>query len=147
MTIYKSSIFGIKILNIKRTILITNYKMLPGYIIIIYIDFTNGRTAYDNALINIYCDLPFSRNQSGKCTACGYERKDDKENCLRLPEMYILENRYIIGRILGNGGFGITYKAFDILNQCYCAVKEFVPLGVVKIIHHLYYFWNIRQLF
>ncbi len=70
--------------------------------------------------------------QSGKCTACGYERKDDKENCLRLPEMYILENRYIIGRILGNGGFGITYKAFDILNQCYCAVKEFVPLGVVK---------------
>ena len=27
--------------------------------------------------------------QSGKCTACGYERKDDKENCLRLPEMLI----------------------------------------------------------
>lgn len=68
---------------------------------------------------------------TGKCALCGFDRMEEKHNPLRLPEQFLLANRYIIGRILGSGGFGITYKAFDLLNQCYCAVKEFVPVGVV----------------
>ncbi len=68
---------------------------------------------------------------TGRCTRCGFRRQEEKQNPMRLPEMSFLGNRYLIGRILGNGGFGITYKAFDVLNQCICAVKEFVPVGVV----------------
>lgn len=68
---------------------------------------------------------------TGRCTCCGFRRQEEKQNPMRLPELSFLGNRYLIGRILGNGGFGITYKAFDVLNQCICAVKEFVPIGVV----------------
>lgn len=68
---------------------------------------------------------------SGRCPACGFCRQEEKQSHLALPEMYRLENRYLIGRILGCGGFGITYKAYDLLNQCFCAVKEYTPLGIV----------------
>lgn len=68
---------------------------------------------------------------TGRCTRCGFSRQEEKQNPMRLPELSFLGNRYLIGRILGYGGFGITYKAFDVLNQCVCAVKEFVPIGVV----------------
>lgn len=69
--------------------------------------------------------------ESGKCMLCGFDRKAEKRNPMRLPEMYVLEERYVVGCILGSGGFGITYKAFDVLNQRSCAVKEFVPIGGV----------------
>lgn len=42
----------------------------------------------------------------------------------------MLGSRYILGRVLGIGGFGITYKAFDTLYQQVCAVKEFAPSGL-----------------
>lgn len=78
------------------------------------------------------CPNCFAGNiASGMCTVCGFDRQDEKQSHMRLPEMYLLEDRYLIGRVLGCGGFGITYKAFDILNQCFCAIKEFVPLGLV----------------
>lgn len=78
------------------------------------------------------CPHCFQGNvESGKCMLCGFDRQAEKRNPMRLPEMYVLEERYVIGCILGSGGFGITYKAFDVLNQCCCAVKEFVPIGVV----------------
>lgn len=66
------------------------------------------------------------------CCLCGFDRRDEKTNPLRLPEFYRLNGRYLLGRTLGFGGFGITYKAFDLMNRCYCAVKEFVPAGISK---------------
>ncbi len=47
-----------------------------------------------------------------------------------LPEGTLLGNRYIVKSVLGIGGFGITYKAFDTLKQKICAVKEFSPSGL-----------------
>lgn len=47
-----------------------------------------------------------------------------------LPRGTLLGNRYRIEQILGIGGFGITYKAFDNLYQKICAVKEFAPSGL-----------------
>ena len=43
----------------------------------------------------------------------------------------MIRDRYQIGRALGQGGFGITYIAWDILMQKCVAVKEFYPSGTV----------------
>lgn len=44
-----------------------------------------------------------------------------------LPQGTILQNRYELISVIGNGGFGITYRAVDQLLNCYVAVKEFFP--------------------
>lgn len=58
------------------------------------------------------------------------EKQINSGNVLALPMDYELQKRYKIGQVLGAGGFGITYKAFDKVNKIYCAVKEYVPLGI-----------------
>lgn len=44
-----------------------------------------------------------------------------------LTENYVLKNRYKITQVIGMGGFGITYKAFDNVLQKNVAIKEFFP--------------------
>ena len=47
-----------------------------------------------------------------------------------LPDGTALEHgRYEIRMTLGNGGFGITYKAWDYRLQRFVAIKEFFPDG------------------
>ena len=44
-----------------------------------------------------------------------------------LPRFTILHQRYMIGRVLGKGGFGVTYVALDLQNNSLCAIKEYMP--------------------
>jgi serine/threonine protein kinase len=46
---------------------------------------------------------------------------------LALPENTILAGQYVIVRVLGQGGFGITYEAIDHKTGQKVAVKEFFP--------------------
>lgn len=66
------------------------------------------------------------------CPHCGYVKGSGKRDIYMLGLGVVLRNgRYIIGKVLGNGGFGITYKAWDtVLNRC-VAIKEFYPSGMV----------------
>lgn len=41
----------------------------------------------------------------------------------------ILKERYKVGRILGEGGFGITYLGFDQVLEMTVAIKEYFPLA------------------
>lgn len=66
----------------------------------------------------------------GCCQKCGYVHTDPSEGTRTLPPGTLLGNRYTIGRVLGIGGFGITYKAFDNLYREICAIKEFAPSGM-----------------
>lgn len=70
--------------------------------------------------------------QNHVCGKCGYDEDKSKSNALALPKFTVLNSRYLVGRIIGSGGFGITYKAYDITNNAIRAIKEYVPMGVVS---------------
>ncbi len=49
-----------------------------------------------------------------------------------LPAGTMLVERYRIGSVLGRGGFGITYRAFDSHLQRFVAIKEMFPDGSTR---------------
>ena len=61
------------------------------------------------------------------CPHCGYIRGTKADIASHMQPESILHKRYIIGRVLGFGGFGVTYLGFDaVLNQK-VAIKEYLP--------------------
>ena len=77
------------------------------------------------------CPNCFSQSFNGKtCSSCQYEKKE--ENCIEDLKLFCsLKNRYIVGRSLGAGGFGITYVAYDRLRDQKVCIKEYFPMGLV----------------
>ncbi len=77
------------------------------------------------------CPNCFTQSFNGvSCSSCGYEMKDGK--CIEdLKLFYKLKKRYVIGRSLGAGGFGITYVAYDLFTDNRVCVKEYFPMGLV----------------
>lgn len=66
------------------------------------------------------------------CPYCGYY-EDMQENPInRLPHGVVLNGRYIVGKTLGVGGFGITYKAWDTKLETVVAIKEYYPSAIVN---------------
>ena len=65
------------------------------------------------------------------CPYCGYPVQPQNEPH-QLPVGTMLRNRYQVGRVLGQGGFGITYLGRDTLMETTVAIKEFYPSGVVN---------------
>lgn len=63
---------------------------------------------------------------NGPCASCGWPGTA-KPVYDALPAGTVLHNRYIIGRVLGRGGFGITYLAYDSHESRRVAVKEYLP--------------------
>ncbi|MCR5576171.1 MAG: leucine-rich repeat protein [Oscillospiraceae bacterium] len=64
----------------------------------------------------------------GACPYCGYDASGDAEKYpLALKPGSILNGRYIVGRVLGQGGFGITYIAWDDRMKERVAIKEYFP--------------------
>ena len=65
---------------------------------------------------------------AGICPVCGYDTlKNRQEYPQALPAGSILFGRYVLGRVLGQGGFGITYLARDYQTGTKVAIKEFFP--------------------
>ena len=65
------------------------------------------------------------------CPRCGYPVNPQNESH-QLPVGSMLRDRYQVGRVLGQGGFGITYLGRDTLMETVVAIKEFYPSGVVN---------------
>ena len=67
----------------------------------------------------------------GKYPVCGCNV--NMENAPhQLPVNTILYGRYIVGRVLGAGGFGITYIGYDLKLDGRVAIKEYYPSGAAN---------------
>lgn len=65
------------------------------------------------------------------CPHCGYTEGDAPAEEYMLYAGTMLQDRYVVGQVLGFGGFGITYKAFDTKLERTVAIKEYYPAGLV----------------
>ncbi|MCH8978702.1 MAG: serine/threonine protein kinase [Armatimonadetes bacterium] len=54
------------------------------------------------------------------------------EGPVALREGTVLDERYAVGRVLGRGGFGLTYAVEDLARGTPAVVKELAPLGSVR---------------
>lgn len=61
------------------------------------------------------------------CPHCGYDPKKQTERDYALRPGTILNGKYLVGSVLGQGGFGITYICFDLALEQKVAVKEYFP--------------------
>ena len=66
--------------------------------------------------------------KEGPCPYCGFDlAENEKKFPVALRAGTVLNDRYIVGRVLGQGGFGITYLALDTQLNAKVAIKEFMP--------------------
>lgn len=66
------------------------------------------------------------------CPHCGYIEGSGAKELYHLYPGTILNDRYIVGQVLGFGGFGITYMVWDKTLNTIMAVKEYYPNGLVN---------------
>jgi len=63
------------------------------------------------------------------CPYCGYVEQAPEsgaESVYLLPGT-ILQGRYVVGKVLGAGGFGVTYVGWDTALETKIAIKEYLP--------------------
>ena len=65
------------------------------------------------------------------CPHCG-SGADVRNQAHQLPAGTILKNQFQVGRVLGQGGFGITYIGLDLNLDTVVAIKEFFPVAIVN---------------
>ena len=63
---------------------------------------------------------------------CGTRKGFAQEPAFALPAGSILHGRYLVGAVLGNGGFGITYIGYDLKEDRRVAIKEYLPTGMAN---------------
>ena len=66
------------------------------------------------------------------CPKCGYDPEKNRPTDYVLHPGAILKGKYLLGRTLGQGGFGITYVGWDLALERKVAIKEYFPAGQVS---------------
>jgi serine/threonine protein kinase/uncharacterized cupredoxin-like copper-binding protein len=66
-------------------------------------------------------------SNSSLCSRCGWREGTPPASAVFLPPRTILDGRYLLGKVLGAGGFGITYLAWDLNLSLKLAIKEYFP--------------------
>lgn len=61
------------------------------------------------------------------CPYCGYEVGTPAREAYHMEPGSLLSDRYLIGSVLGYGGFGVTYIGWDLVLERKVAVKEYLP--------------------
>ena len=66
------------------------------------------------------------------CPNCAFTPGSQKGQEFAQPHETILAGKYQVGRVLGQGGFGITYTGWDLSLERKVAIKEYYPSGQVS---------------
>ena len=72
-----------------------------------------------------YCMNPVEPDTP--CKVCGLTSGNYTPAPHHLPPGTVLKGRYLIGRVLGEGGFGRTYIGCDLQLELKVAIKEYFP--------------------
>lgn len=69
------------------------------------------------------------RGSEPVCIKCGFDSRSMGENTgpQLSPGTPLAEGKYLLGRVLGVGGFGITYLGYDTRLKVKVAIKEYFP--------------------
>ncbi len=80
-----------------------------------------------------YCPYCMTLTMPGEpCPNCGRTGGAYTAQPHQLPPGTMLAGRYLLGRVLGEGGFGITYIGWDTRLKLRVAVKEYYPVNHVS---------------
>ena len=80
----------------------------------------------------MYCPNCFDgRFTDNHCNVCGYKIQGE-QSLLYLKPNTVLNQKYVVGKCLGQGGFGITYKAYNKLLNQMVAIKEYLPSNLAS---------------
>ena len=71
------------------------------------------------------------RADTARCPYCGFCPSEYQQNPRCLPPDTILAGKYLVGKVLGEGGFGITYMGYDLNMKTRVAIKEYFPVELV----------------
>ena len=72
----------------------------------------------------------FQEKEPGSlCPHCGFD-ENAEQPYLALPLGTLLNGRYMLGKVLGVGGFGITYLGYDLTLEIRVAIKEYLPSSI-----------------
>lgn len=61
------------------------------------------------------------------CPVCDWTEGTPPDVPVQLAPRTVISEKYMVGRVLGQGGFGITYLAWDLLLSRKLAIKEYFP--------------------
>jgi serine/threonine protein kinase len=64
------------------------------------------------------------------CPACNWREGTPAASILELAPGTVINGVYVLGRVVGEGGFGVTYIGWDLANRRRVAVKEYFPRTV-----------------
>lgn len=73
-----------------------------------------------------------NRDSVGTCPHCGYNLSQIRSESHQLQPLTKLADKYLVGKVIGEGGFGISYLGFDLTLQLVVAIKEFFPNKFVR---------------
>ena len=76
-----------------------------------------------------HCMREMKDNTMKFCPRCGKNLTDKKNDPHQLQPFSFLKNKYLVGKVIGQGGFGITYIGMDTTLEMRVAIKELYPTG------------------
>lgn len=83
-----------------------------------------------NKNVCLYCFGDLDKDRV--CTKCHKKADDTPSPPHHIPQRTVLNGKYLLGKALGEGGFGITYLAWDLTSGVKTAIKEYFPSGYVN---------------
>ncbi len=73
------------------------------------------------------CMKMYDESKFMVCPNCGYSSEDSIGELVHLAPGTVLHNQYSVGKVLGYGGFGVTYLGWDGQLEREVAIKEYMP--------------------